>query len=136
GGRRRPRTRAKVISHPRLNWRNPGFRRPQFEDEPVVQVCWNDAVAFCEWLSEREGVKYRLPTEAEWEYACRAGGEGRWCFGDDPAGLNHYAWIEANSQSIARPVGRRYPSAFGLHDMHGNVRVWRTAIYKLGYPTC
>ena len=58
----------------------------------MVFVSWNDAVAFCEWLSEKEGKTYRLPTEAEWEYACRSGSTTRWCFGDDEKELEEYAW--------------------------------------------
>ncbi len=71
------------------NWPNPGFA--QTDDHPVVCVSWNDAVEFCNWLSRKEGKKYRLPTEAEWEYGCRAGSKGRWSFGDDEAELFNYA---------------------------------------------
>ena len=70
---------------PKYNWRNPGF--PQTDDHPVLNVTWNDAVAFCRWLSHKEKEDYRLPTEAEWEYAARAGTTTRYCNGDDPDAL-------------------------------------------------
>jgi formylglycine-generating enzyme required for sulfatase activity len=109
---------------PQYNWRNPGLVLPQAEDEPVVQVSWNDAVAFCRWLSGREGRPYRLPTEAEWEYACRAGSSARWCMGDDPAQLDRFAWIRDESGLTTHTVGGKLPNDFGLHDMHGNVWEW------------
>jgi formylglycine-generating enzyme required for sulfatase activity len=106
------------------NWRSPGLPLAQVEDEPVVQVSWNDAMAFCGWLSERDRRPYRLPTEAEWEYACRAGSTTRWCMGDDPAGLDDYAWFPDRGRGSTHPVGRKKPNAFGLYDMHGNVWEW------------
>jgi sulfatase modifying factor 1 len=91
-------------------------------------VSWNDAVAYCKKLSEKEGKTYRLPTEAEWEYACRAGTETAWSFGDDEKALGDYAWYEENSSAInekyAHQVGLEKPNAFGLYDMHGNVLEW------------
>jgi formylglycine-generating enzyme required for sulfatase activity/DNA-binding response OmpR family regulator len=97
--------------------------------QPVTMVSWEDAVQFCRRLSaladeEAAGCVYRLPTEAEWEYACRAGGTGKWCFGDDESALEHYAWYEGNSGDTPHPVGRKRPNAWGLHDMHGNVWEW------------
>ena len=118
---------------PSLNWRNPGFRRPQADDEPVVQVCWDDATAFCKWLSQREGVHYRLPTEAEWEYACRAGSQSVWSFGDDPDALCDYAWFKRNAGSTTQPVGRKRPNPFGLYDMYGNVWEWCKDRYTPSY---
>jgi formylglycine-generating enzyme required for sulfatase activity len=109
------------------------------DDLPVEQVSWNDAIAFCNKLSEREGLKayyqfgaeaqsggegYRLPTEAEWEYTCRAGSTTRYSFGDDAASLGEYAWFNANSGKMTHPVGQKRPNAFGLFDMHGNVWEW------------
>jgi WD40 repeat protein/formylglycine-generating enzyme required for sulfatase activity len=95
---------------------------------PATYVSWNDAVAYCKKLSEKEGKAYRLPTEAEWEYACRAGTETRWSFGDDEKELGDYAWYRDNAWDIdekyAHQVGLKKPSAFGLYDMHGNVWEW------------
>jgi formylglycine-generating enzyme required for sulfatase activity len=114
----------KVEQKPELNWRNPGGGKPPREDDPVVQVSWNDSAAFCEWLSRTEGRTFRLPTEAEWEYACRAGSQTRWSFGDSPEELENYAWTLRNAQDSFHPVGTRKPNAFGLHDMHGSVWEW------------
>ena len=92
--------------------------------KPVEQVSWHDAVAFCDRLSEREGVEYRLPTEAEWEYACRAGTTSTCSFGNDVRQLPEYAWYRANSKKSTHPVGELKPNAWGLYDMHGNVWEW------------
>ena len=79
-----------------VHWLNPGFG--QTDDHPVVFVTWNNAVDFCTWLSEQEGKKYRLPTEAEWEYSCRAGKAGtRYCFGNEDADLGLVRWHNGNS---------------------------------------
>jgi formylglycine-generating enzyme required for sulfatase activity len=93
-------------------------------DLPVVQVSWDDAQAFCRWLGRQEGHEYCLPTEAEWEYACRAGSTTRWCMGDDPAALGRFAWFAGNSRGMPHAVGLTQPNAFGLYDMHGNVWEW------------
>ena len=100
---------------------------------PVERVSWNDAVEFCRQLSDTEGREYRLPTEAEWEYACRAGSTTKWCFGDSTAGLEDYAWYSANSGGQTHPVGQKSPNAWGLHDMHGNVYEWCADWYGPGY---
>ncbi len=91
---------------------------------PVEGVSWEDAVAFCRRLSDKEDRTYRLPTEAEWEYACRAGSTTKWSFGDDESALNEYAWYSANSNRTMHPVGEKNPNAWGLYDMHGNVCEW------------
>jgi eukaryotic-like serine/threonine-protein kinase len=118
-------TKVKDLIHGKeWNFRHPRTGVVPADDEPVVQVSWNDAQAFCKWLSEQEGRTYRLPTEAEWEYACRAGTTTRWCTGDDPNGLNGIAWTLLNANSRVHPVGHKAPNAWGLHDMHGNAWEW------------
>ena len=90
----------------------------------VEMVSWNDAVAFCHALSAQEGVECRLPTEAEWEYACRAGTTTIYSFGDDVRELPQYAWYNENSKSSTHPGGELKPNPWGLYDMHGNVWEW------------
>ena len=98
------------------------------DDYPATYVSWNDAVEFCRNLSEKEGVEYRLPTEAEWEYACRAGTTTAYSFGDDASELGEYAWYRENAwdagQKYAHTVGQKKPNPWGLYDMHGNVFEW------------
>ena len=93
-------------------------------DHPLEGVSWNDAQKFCQKLSEMTGKKYRLPSESQWEYACRAGSKTRWCFGDDESQLKDYAWYGANSKEQTHPVGEKQANDWGLHDMHGNVWEW------------
>ena len=94
------------------------------EDRPVEQVSWLDAVEFCRRLSVHTKREYRLPSESEWEYACRAGATTAYSFGDNAAELGEYAWYGENSDSQTHPVGQKQPNAFGLYDMHGNVWEW------------
>jgi formylglycine-generating enzyme required for sulfatase activity len=93
-------------------------------DVPVRRVRWTDAKAYCAWKTQREGVTYRLPTEAEWEYACRAGSTGNYCFGDDETLFGEYAWYTDNSEGVTHDVGTKKPNVWGLYDMHGNVWEW------------
>lgn len=106
----------------------------QGPDHPVEQVSWHDAQAFIARLNSLENTnRYRLPTEAEWEYAARAGSTTRWYFGDDAAGLSRVAWFDKNSQDSTRPVGQKDPNAWGLYDMHGNVWEWTQDYWSTDY---
>ncbi len=90
---------------------------------PVETVAWDDCQKFLEKLNAKigtQGGKFVLPTEAQWEYACRAGSTTRYCFGDDKSGLGEYAWYWANSDKKTHPVGEKKPNAWGLYDMYGN----------------
>ena len=105
-------------------WRNPDFSAyNQTDNDPVVCVSRDDAVKFCEWLSGKEKRNYGLPTEAEWEYTCRAGTTTAFSF-PDRGKLGDYAWYEENSGGHTRPVGQKRPNPWGLYDMHGNVAQW------------
>ena len=100
-------------------------RHPGDPKRPVENVSWDDVQAFIGKLSEREsGKQYCLPTEAEWEYACRAGSTTAYSFGDDPSQLDEYAWHGDNAGGTTHPVGQLKPNAWGLYDMHGNVWEW------------
>jgi len=121
--------------------KNPSkFKAPQ---NPVEQVIWNDAVEFCRKLSDlpsekSRGYVYRLPTEAEWEYACRAGTTTKYSFGDSESQLGDYGWYDKNSRKTTHPVGGKKPNPWGLYDMHGNVYEWcqdRSGIYPSGSTT-
>ena len=135
--------------NPKYSWRNPGFK--QKNDQPVVNVTWNDAAAMSEWLSKKEGKKYRLPTEAEWEYACRAGTQTRYHSGNDPQSLLQVAnTFDADTKTtkpqwkihataghdgfeFTAPVGSFAPNSLGLYDMHGNVWEWVADWYGEDY---
>ncbi len=94
------------------------------DDCPVEQVTWNDAQEFAQRLSQKTGKQYRLLSEAEWEYAARAGSSTKWSFGDAEYQVGDHAWYAVNSQHKSQRVAQKRPNAFGLYDMHGNVEEW------------
>jgi formylglycine-generating enzyme required for sulfatase activity len=102
----------------------------------VEDVSWDDCQQFLDKLNKRQGNpagKFVLPTEAQWEYACRAGSKTRYYFGDDAAKLGDYAWYDKNSDNKTHPVGEKKPNVWGLYDMHGNVWEWCQDWYDDGY---
>jgi formylglycine-generating enzyme required for sulfatase activity len=134
-------------SYESLMGRNPSkFQGPE---KPVERISYYAAVKYCNMRSHKEGLKecydpetlacdfsangYRLPTEAEWEYACRAGTTSIYSFGTDPAKLRDYAWFKDNSDADTHPVGQKKPNPWGLYDMHGNVAEWCNDFYGQAY---
>lgn len=132
------------------DWRDPGYGRPPADNEPVACVTWLDVKAYTKWLADKTGQPYRLPTEAEWEYASRAGVTGPYAWGDDPDGgcrwANHYDQAGANPNvphvpvncndgfATVAPVGSLEPNAFGLYDIIGNVWEWVEDCYLVPIP--
>lgn len=131
--------------NPKYNWRNVGFE--QTDEHPVVNVTWDDALRFCQWLANKDGRPYTLPTEAQWEFACRAGTKTRYCSGDNPQSLAmvgniadgtakkkfpNWSWaIKAEDGYVfTAPVGQFDPNSWGLYDMHGNVWEWCLDAYE------
>jgi len=131
---------ARVIPVNGSNWKDP--------KRPVEMITWVHAAIYCNLRSEAEGLEpcyredttcnfeaggYRLPTEAEWEYACRAGTTGDYSFTEDPAKLGRYAWYASNARKKTHPVALKKPNPWGLYDMHGNVAEWCNDIYAKDY---
>jgi formylglycine-generating enzyme required for sulfatase activity len=102
-------------------------------DRPVINVSWEGAKGYVAWLKQMTGKEYRLPSEAEWEYAARADNQRRYSFGNYEAQLGDYAWYSKNSEAMTHPVGTKKPNAFGLYDMHGNVWQWVEDCYHDSY---
>ena len=100
---------------------------------PVINVSWDDIQQYLRWLSKVTGKTYRLLSEAEWEYAARAGSQSTYSFGNDPKELDGYAWFKENSGWKTHPVGEKLPNAFGLYDMHGNVFEWTQDCWNENY---
>ncbi|MDQ6477775.1 SUMF1/EgtB/PvdO family nonheme iron enzyme [Dyadobacter sp. LHD-138] len=100
---------------------------------PAINMTQYAAILFCKWLYEKTGVFYRLPTEAEWEYACRAGSKTAYSFGADASKIDEYAWYRKNSNAAYKKIGTKKPNAWGLHDMHGNVMEWTLDQYIPDY---
>ena len=103
------------------------------EGYPAIGMTQYNAIQFCKWLYVNTGVFYRLPTEAEWEYACRAGSTTSYSFGNDTTKIDDYAWSTANSKGKTQPTGTKKPNAWGLYDMHGNVAEWTIDQYIPDY---
>ncbi len=101
--------------------------------QPTINITWDDAKGYVNWLLRLTGQPYRLLTEAEWEYAARAGSVGSYSFEGDTSLLDEYAWYRGNSGSRSHPVGEKKPNVFGLYDMHGNVSEWVEDCYHENY---
>ena len=112
---------------------NPSARKGP--TRPVERLSWSQAVDFCKKVSEKSGKAVRLPTEAEWEYACRAGTTTAYSFGDSEKDLDDYAWIARNSGDNTFPVCQKKPNPWGLYDMHGNVIQWCSDWLAQPYPS-
>jgi len=119
-------------------WKGEGsftWNHPALADDPrrpATVITWHEANDYCAWLSTQSGHTYRLPSEAEWEYACRAGSEADWCFGSDERELANYAWYGENADGKTHAVGMKQPNALGLHDLHGNIWEWTASTYTYG----
>lgn len=115
------------------NWVKPAS--DELDRQPAIHVTWHEARKFCLWLSEKEGLEYTLPTDAQWEFACRAGSLERWPHGDDRSELPQYAWFSLGYHDAPHAVGEKKPNAFGLHDMLGNAHEWALDWHQQSFYT-
>ena len=117
-------------------WSSLGFSNPSAvpgDNLPVHGITWDEATEFCEHLAKRSSRPVRLPSEAEWEYLCRAGTCSEYFFGEDDADLDQFAWYEGNSQDRLHPVGEKKPNPWGLHDVVGNIWEWCADVWQSDY---
>ena len=123
---------ADAVTHPTKPYSDETWMHGR-EKHPVLGITYHSAMQYCRWLSLKTGKTYRLPTEAEWEYACRAGTKTAYYFGDDPKQLGDYAWFDPNSNGDSQEVCTKKPNAWGLYDMLGNVDEYCLDRYQKDY---
>jgi formylglycine-generating enzyme required for sulfatase activity len=131
-GAAQPRNGVDAVTRPTPPYSDPTFGYGR-RGHPIISVSHHAAMEFCRWLSARTGKSYRLPTEAEWEYACRAGTQTAYSFGAVPVKLSEHAWFRLNSEDAPHAVGLKKPNPWGLYDMHGNVAEWCLDLYDKDY---